>query len=61
MTVQHPFTAEDVDAGAEALRQLEQGGKKLTVWRDLPNTTKNKWRAKAKAVLLAAVFCRVES
>lgn len=48
------FSDKKIDAGAEALRQLEQGGKRLTDWDALPNATKKKWRGKAATVLLAA-------
>jgi len=43
-----------LDAGAEALRQVEQGGRLLRVWADLPNSDRKKWRLKALAVLAAA-------
>jgi hypothetical protein len=45
----------NLDAGAEALRQRLQGGKKLNTWESLPNTTKNKWREYAEIVLDAAL------
>ncbi len=47
-------TSGQVDAGAEALRQKEQGGRRLRAWDDLPNSDKKKWRDKATLVLLAA-------
>lgn len=47
------FTTEQIDAGAEALRQHEQGGKNLNFWDTLPNSTKRKWRDKAMVVLNA--------
>jgi hypothetical protein len=50
------WTIQQVDAGAEALRQLEQGGKKLRAWDDLPNSTKNLWREKARVVLDATAM-----
>jgi hypothetical protein len=43
-----------IDAGAEALRQYEQGGRILRKWEDLPNSDKRKWRDKATVVLRAA-------
>ena len=48
------FDEKQIDAGANALRQCQQGGKKLTPWFDLPNATKKKWREYAKIVLTAA-------
>ncbi len=48
------FSDRKIDAGAEALRQLEQGGRILRSWDDLPNSDKKKWRNKSKAVLTAA-------
>lgn len=53
------FTTEQIDAGAEALRQHEQGGRKLNFWVTLPNSTKRKWRDKAMAVLNAATKPKV--
>jgi hypothetical protein len=47
------FTQEQIDAGAEALRQHEQGGKRLNSWSLLPNSIKRKWRDKAITVLNA--------
>ncbi len=42
---------DQIDCGADALRRLEQGGKMLRNWNDLPRAVRNKWRAKAVAVL----------
>lgn len=47
-------TARQIDAGAEALRQHEQGGRILRPWADLPNCDKKKWRIKAQTVLRSA-------
>lgn len=47
-------TAKQIDAGAEALRQHEQGGKRLRPWEELPNCDKKKWHIKAQLVLRAA-------
>lgn len=47
-------TARQIDAGAEALRQHEQGGRILRPWADLPNSDKKKWRLKAQLVLRSA-------
>lgn len=43
-----------IDAGAEALRQAQQGGKRLTPWPETPADTKHKWRLYAACVLNAA-------
>ena len=51
-------TAQEIDAGAEALRQHEQGGRLLRGWDDLPNADKRKWREKAQLVLRAAMGVR---
>lgn len=48
------FTQEQVDAGAEALRQYEQGGRLLRSWEMLSDAEKKKWHKKAEAVLKAA-------
>lgn len=47
-------TAKEIDAGAEALRQHEQGGRILRPWDVLPNSDKKKWRVKSQLVLRAA-------
>jgi len=47
-------TAKQIDAGAEALRQHEQGGRILREWEVLPNGDKKKWRIKSQLVLRAA-------
>lgn len=47
-------TNTQIDAGADALRQHEQGGSISRAWGDLPNTAKKKWQMKALIVLLAA-------
>lgn len=48
-----------IDAGAEALRQLEQGGRLLRNWDALPNYDKLKWRKKAQTVLRAATNAEI--
>lgn len=48
-------THEQIEAGADALRKSEQGGRLLRKWDDLPNGTKAKWRNKAKLVLDAGM------
>jgi hypothetical protein len=48
------YSEADLDAGADALRRHEQGGKMLRHWDQLPKATKDKWRCKAQAVLDAA-------
>lgn len=42
---------DEIDAGADALRRFEQGGKRLRLWDQLPNGVKNRWREKANIVL----------
>ena len=54
--IELPFSDAQVDAGAEALRQIEQGGRLLRTWNDLPNSDKRKWRVKATAVLRASLL-----
>lgn len=48
-------TEDEIDAGADALRQHDQGGKKLRLWDDLPNSAKRKWRERVSVVFLAAI------
>lgn len=48
-------TQNQIDTGADALRRIEQGGRLLRKWDDLPKSTKDKWRAKAEAVLSAGM------
>lgn len=43
-----------VDAGAEALRQRLQGGKRLVEWASLPPSRKSKWIDYACIVMQAA-------
>ncbi|MDE2096819.1 MAG: hypothetical protein KGL39_06190 [Patescibacteria group bacterium] len=47
-------TDQRIDAGADALRRHEQGGRILRPWLELPIATKRKWREKAEIVLRAA-------
>lgn len=49
-------TQEEIDRGAEALRQLDMNGRVMRPWRHLPNPTKKRWRTKAETVLLAAII-----
>lgn len=49
---------EEIDAGAQALRNRLQAGKRLNEWHTLPNSTKRKWRDYAACVLTAAVSAR---
>ena len=49
-------TQDEIDRGAEALRQLEQGGRLLRPWDQLPNSDRKKWRTKAEAVIRAAII-----
>lgn len=48
----------EIDAGAEALRQVEQGGRLLRKWADLPPSDKKKWIEKSRIVLVAAYAAR---
>lgn len=48
------MTEQQIDAGAKALRETLQAGKKLNAWETLPNSTKRKWRDYARIVLAAA-------
>ena len=50
--------ANEIDAGAQALRDLLQGGKRLTEWSQLPNSRKRKWLDYAACVLTAAASAR---
>ena len=49
------YTDDQLDAGANALRFAELGTYILLPWEQLPNSTKIKWRNKARAVLDAAL------
>ena len=46
---------QEIDRGAKALRQEEQGGKLLREWDGLRPSEKRKWINKAKIVLRAAL------
>lgn len=48
------ITQEQIDAGADALRQKEQGGNISRAWGQLPNSDKKKWREKSATVIEAA-------
>jgi hypothetical protein len=48
-------TEDQIDAGAKALRELQQAGKRLNEWSTLPNSTKKKWREYSSVVLKAAL------
>lgn len=50
--------AEEIDAGAQALRSRQQGGKRLTPWDALPKSAKRKWLDRAACVLTAAASAR---
>ena len=50
--------ANEIDAGAQALRDRLQGGKRLTEWSELPNSRKKKWLDYAACVLTAAASAR---
>lgn len=47
------WSQKDIDCGAEALRQHEQGGRVLRSWGNLPNSDRKKWREKVELVLRA--------
>lgn len=51
----------EIDAGAEALRERLQGMKKLNPWNRLPNSAKKKWRDYSACVLTAAMKARTTS
>jgi hypothetical protein len=46
---------DEIDRGAEALRDRLQGGKRLTKWSELPTSRKKKWLDYARCVLNAAL------
>ena len=50
-------TEAQIDAGADALRERLQGGakQKLRPWREIPNSSKRKWRDYAAVVLCAGL------
>ncbi len=48
-----PITQDELEAAADALRRLEQAGKRLRDWRDLPKATQAKWTLKALCVIEA--------
>lgn len=50
-----PPTDQEIDRGAEALRDREQGGRLLRDWNGLRPSEKRKWIDRAKVVLLAAL------
>jgi hypothetical protein len=47
-------TGDEIDRGAEALRNHEQKGRITRKWSDLPNSAKKKWLEKSSIVLRAA-------
>jgi hypothetical protein len=54
--VKEPTEAQ-INAGAKALRERMQGGAKATLrpWRQIPNSSKKKWRDYAMVVLCASL------
>jgi hypothetical protein len=50
--------ANEIDAGAQALRNRLQGGKKLTPWHEVPYSRKRKWLDYAACVLTAAASAK---
>ena len=48
------LTEREIDAGAQALRQLEQRGRLLHNWADLSDADRREWHEKATVVLRAA-------
>mgnify|MGYP001596778522 CR=1 FL=1 len=52
------FPENEIDAGAQALRDRQQSGKRLNDWSTLPNSAKRKWRDHAACVLSAAASAR---
>lgn len=53
MTVEMSY-ADQLDAGAKALRELDMAGRITLDWSKVPKSQKRKWFAKAAAVLSAA-------
>lgn len=51
-------TEAQIDAGAQVLRDLQQGHRMLRRWVELPKADKRKWREYATAVLNAAEAAR---
>lgn len=51
-------TEDQIDAGAEVLRNIQQGKRITTPWRNLSKSAKQKWREYAAAVLNAAATVR---
>jgi hypothetical protein len=49
------ITPEMIDAGARALRERQQGHKRLNDWPLVPNAQKKPWREHAEAVIRAAL------
>ena len=48
------ITAQQIDAGAKALRELQMKGRITRAWEKLPKSDKKKWILAAKTVLEAA-------
>lgn len=49
------ITQDQIDAGAQALRERNMAGRITRPWADLPNHDKAKWRNQAETVLRAAL------
>lgn len=49
---------QEIDAGAQALRNRMQSSKRLNDWQTLPKSTKRKWLEHAACVLTAAAAAR---
>ena len=48
----------EIDAGAQALRDRLRGGRQLTDWEKLPHSRKKKWLDYAACVLTAAASAK---
>ena len=53
-------TDEMIDAGAKALREFEQAGKRLNPWPLVPKAQKRKWYEKVEVVLRATLEAGTE-
>lgn len=54
------YTAAEIDAGAEALRNHQMSGRVMRPWKNLPNSSKRKWLISSERVLMAAATARIK-
>lgn len=59
MTTQNLVPENEIDAGAQALRQRQTSGRIMRSWSQLPPSDKRKWRDYAACVLTAALSARI--